>query len=213
MTAVAIVLFGIWLLISPNSEPQDQTVPSSEHPQGPDRGAEARPFAESQSAPRGRGAPTERSHPSSPQRSSSLAPQAEHEPPEEHQDVGRGNDLNMLRFRLELAPDIATVGDVYCGLFDESGWPWEPREYDIRSTDTQQLACEFPALAPGRYAAAVFLDHNDNSQLDRSWFGMPLEPWALSQGIRPTLPLPPDFDDVSFDFKGGTKIITLKLRS
>ncbi|MFC1641926.1 DUF2141 domain-containing protein [Myxococcota bacterium] len=119
---------------------------------------------------------------------------------------------NVLRYTIALPKDILVKGDVYCALFDESGWPWNPTKSDTRKASGASVTCEFHQLGGGRYAVAAFFDHNGNGELDRNWLGMPEEPWLLSQGVRPHLPIPPAFDEVSFDFNGGTLVMQAELK-
>jgi uncharacterized protein (DUF2141 family) len=112
---------------------------------------------------------------------------------------------DILRFRVALPEGSPSGGDVYCGLFDEAGWPWKPSAYDIREAKGSDVICEFRKLTPGEYAIAAFFDRNGNRELDRNWLGMPKEPWVLSQNVRPGLPLPPAFAEVSFHFGGGVQ--------
>ena len=119
---------------------------------------------------------------------------------------------NVLRYTIALPKDTLVKGDVYCALFDESGWPWNPTKSDTREASGASVTCEFPQIGAGTYALAAFFDHNNNGELDRNWLGMPEEPWLLSQGVRPHLPIPPAFDEVSFDFNGGTLVMQAELK-
>jgi uncharacterized protein (DUF2141 family) len=118
----------------------------------------------------------------------------------------------VLRFVVRLPKARKAKGDVYCGLFDRSGWPWEPMDFEARAATAQSVTCEFDGLAPGKYALGAFLDENANRDLDRNWLGMPKEPWVLSGNVRLTLPVPPAFGDVSFDYPGGTVVIKAELK-
>jgi uncharacterized protein (DUF2141 family) len=117
---------------------------------------------------------------------------------------------NTLRFELLL--DGEGGGDVLCGLFTRSGWPWKPVDYDRVPASGGAVTCEFAGLAPGQYAMAAFHDRNGNGDLDRSWLGFPKEHWALSQGVRPDLPIPPQFDEVAFDYRGGLQTLHAQLK-
>lgn len=120
---------------------------------------------------------------------------------------------SRLRLTLALPESSPGGGEVYCGLFDEHGWPWEPVASDVRAATQRFVQCEFEGLHPGKYAVAAFYDGNGNQDLDRDWLGMPAEPWALSRGVRPQLPLPPPFTDVSIRYGGGEQEMRLQLRS
>jgi uncharacterized protein (DUF2141 family) len=119
---------------------------------------------------------------------------------------------NVLRYTIALPKDTLVKGDVHCALFDASGWPWNPTKSDTQEVSGASVTCEFRQLGAGKYAVAAFLDHNSNGELDRDWLGMPQEPWLLSRGVRPHLPIPPAFDEVSFDFNGGTLVMHAELK-
>jgi len=47
------------------------------------------------------------------------------------------------------------------------------------------LTLEVSDLEPGDYAIAVFHDLNQNGYLDTNWAGIPTEPYAFSNNVRP----------------------------
>lgn len=118
---------------------------------------------------------------------------------------------NLLHFKVTLPKGSPSGGEIYCGLFDEAGWPWQPLAFDIREANGSEVTCEFRKFKPGTYAIAAFFDRNGNHDLDRNWLGMPTEPWVLSRGVRPGLPVPPAFSEVSFHFDGGIQVIDAEL--
>ncbi|RZI54488.1 MAG: DUF2141 domain-containing protein [Pseudomonas sp.] len=56
----------------------------------------------------------------------------------------------------------------------------------------------FQDLPAGRYAAAAYLDLNGNQKLDRNPFGIPLEPFAISNDAVGQMG-PPSFDAAAFE--------------
>lgn len=60
-------------------------------------------------------------------------------------------------------------------------------------------------LPEGNYAIAVYHDVNDNRQLDKSWLGIPKEPYGFSNNFRPKFSAP-EFDDCMFNIAGQTMI-------
>jgi uncharacterized protein (DUF2141 family) len=58
------------------------------------------------------------------------------------------------------------------------------------ATQTGRMRCEFLDLAPGSYAVSAAHDINGNGKTDRNFVGLPTEPWAVSNNVRPTLRAP-----------------------
>lgn len=52
------------------------------------------------------------------------------------------------------------------------------------------MRCEFTDLAAGTYAVSAAHDRNGNGKTDRNFVGIPSEPWAVSNNVRPTLRAP-----------------------
>jgi uncharacterized protein (DUF2141 family) len=69
-----------------------------------------------------------------------------------------------------------------------------------------------PDVPPGRYAAQVFHDRNNNGKVDRALFGIPTEPLGFSRDA-PVRMRPPKFADAAFDHGSERQRITLALRS
>ena len=65
------------------------------------------------------------------------------------------------------------------------------------------------ALAPGRYAVAVYVDRNGNGKLDRGLFGKPTEPYGYSNGGGSFGP--PDFADAAVDVADTGSAIRIDL--
>lgn len=86
------------------------------------------------------------------------------------------------------------LGEVDCAIFDASGaFPLDPATALARlrlPATGGAVACIFEGLAPGRYAVAVSQDWNLNGTTDTNLFGIPLEPWGVSNGVRPSLRAP-----------------------
>lgn len=77
------------------------------------------------------------------------------------------------------------------------------------SIENKQVTIEIKDLAAGRYTVKVFQDENNNGKLDTGMFGIPKEPWGLSNNVKATFG-PPKFEDMLFDLKANKEIsITL----
>jgi uncharacterized protein (DUF2141 family) len=66
-------------------------------------------------------------------------------------------------------------------------------------------------LPPGVYAVQAYHDRNDNHAVDRNVFGLPTEAVGFSNDA-PIRLSPPSFKSAAFDYSGGEKTITFKLR-
>ncbi|MBX0291413.1 DUF2141 domain-containing protein [Hymenobacter sp. HSC-4F20] len=65
-------------------------------------------------------------------------------------------------------------------------------------------------LPAGEWAVAITQDTNNNDKLDKNLMGIPTEPFAFSNNVRPRL-APPDFDDCKFTVSGSGKIVSITL--
>lgn len=66
-------------------------------------------------------------------------------------------------------------------------------------------------VPPGRYGAQAFHDKNGNGEIDRGWFGIPLEGVGFSNDA-PIRMAPPRFEEAAFRHDGSDQRISLKLR-
>lgn len=98
-------------------------------------------------------------------------------------------------------------GEIGCGLFDSSqGFPSSPapqRKQLIPATKAAK--CTFRDLLPGKYAVAIMNDLNGNGSLDKNMFGVPKEPWGVSNNVRPAL-REPRFDEAQINLEADTTI-------
>jgi len=70
--------------------------------------------------------------------------------------------------------------------------------------------CEFPAVAPGKYAVSVFHDENSNGKMDTNFMGIPREGVGASNNARGHMG-PPKFDDAAFQYAGGKLDLTITI--
>ena len=70
----------------------------------------------------------------------------------------------------------------------------------------------FQGIAPGQYAVGAFHDVNANEDFDRGAFGIPKEPYALSNNALDKR-MRPSIEDAKLDFPKGEGKVTLTLRS
>lgn len=65
-------------------------------------------------------------------------------------------------------------------------------------------------LPNGEWAVAITQDTNNNDKLDKNFVGIPTEPFAFSNNVRPKL-APPDFNECKFQVSGPGKVVTIVL--
>ncbi|MEX2451596.1 MAG: DUF2141 domain-containing protein [Rhodospirillales bacterium] len=68
----------------------------------------------------------------------------------------------------------------------------------------------FTGLKPGRYAAALYHDENDNGKFDQGIFGIPLEGYAFSNNAKAFLSAP-SFEDAAFDLPAADGAIEIRM--
>ena len=66
-------------------------------------------------------------------------------------------------------------------------------------------------LPNGDWAVAITQDTNNNDKLDKNMMGIPTEPFAFSNNVRPRF-APPEFDDCKFTVSGPGKVVSIVLK-
>lgn len=72
------------------------------------------------------------------------------------------------------------------------------------------IKMKLKGLKFGTYAIAFYQDLNNNGQLDKNPLGIPKEPYAFSNDIRPKLKAP-TFNDCKFDYSATENTIAVKM--
>lgn len=65
-------------------------------------------------------------------------------------------------------------------------------------------------LTQGEWAVALTQDVNNNDKLDKNFIGIPTEPYAFSNNVRPAM-RPPNFDECKFRVDGPGKVVSISL--
>jgi uncharacterized protein (DUF2141 family) len=68
-----------------------------------------------------------------------------------------------------------------------------------------------PVDKPGIYAFALYQDRDSNLKLDKTWIGLPAEPFGVSRDA-PIRMAPPKHKDAAFDVSGPLTPVTVTLR-
>jgi len=66
-------------------------------------------------------------------------------------------------------------------------------------------------LPKGEWAVAITQDLNNNDKVDKNFLGIPTEPYAFSNNVRPTLAAP-GFDECKFVVDGPGKVVSIVLK-
>ena len=108
----------------------------------------------------------------------------------------------------------SATGNVFVGLYASPNKFLHGNECDafkkVRAS-TGPITVAFDNLPPGTYAVGAYHDENGNDHLDTGPLGLPIEGYALSNGVRAVL-APPRFTDAAFTVGGGDKPIALHIR-
>jgi uncharacterized protein (DUF2141 family) len=108
--------------------------------------------------------------------------------------------------------NIEKAGKIYVSFCtDAKQWSANGQyrfQFENPAKGTNQYA--IPALPEGVYAIAIFQDLNGNGRLDNNMFGVPKEPFAFSNNVKPKLSAP-SFSDCAFELKGSNPVITITL--
>jgi uncharacterized protein (DUF2141 family) len=67
------------------------------------------------------------------------------------------------------------------------------------------------ALPKGEWAVAITQDLNNNDKIDKNFIGIPTEPYAFSNNVRPTVAAP-GFDECKFTVDGPGKVVSIVLK-
>lgn len=114
---------------------------------------------------------------------------------------------------IEISGVIPEGGKVYIAVYDGAEtFPTAGRQRtgQILAASEQSLVVHFKDLPLGEYAAVAFQDVNGNGKLDKSFLGIPREPYSFSDGARGSAG-PPKFSAAAVTLSpDGTTTIVLK---
>lgn len=66
-------------------------------------------------------------------------------------------------------------------------------------------------LPPGEWAVSLTQDLNNNNKIDKNFLGIPTEPYAFSNNVRPTVAAP-DFNECKFMVNGPGRVVSIVLK-
>jgi len=116
--------------------------------------------------------------------------------------------LNVVEFKTQVS---SSKGVVRCGLFARNGWLKKPLRTATAKPSAGSALCVFEKVPTGTLGISGFHDENSNGKLDTNFVGMPTEDYCASREARGTFG-PPSFDDAKFEYRGGTKRLTARMK-
>lgn len=95
--------------------------------------------------------------------------------------------VHAAEVKINVTTETQAKSRVGCALFKEDvGFPMDLSDAEQMWQEPQdgKASCVFENLTAGNYAVAVFQDLNGNDVVDRNFWGVPQEPWAVSNNVR-----------------------------
>lgn len=71
------------------------------------------------------------------------------------------------------------------------------RNYTVRPSNRKTADIAITDLPSGEYAIAIYQDLNEDTHFDRNFLGIPIEPYGVSNNIKPMF-APPNYNDCRF---------------
>ena len=105
-------------------------------------------------------------------------------------------------------------GSVFVGLYATPSKFLNGNQCDAQKkvrASTGPITVTFDNLQPGTYAIGAYHDENGNDHLDTNFLGLPVEGYALSNGVRVVLSKP-TFQQAAFTVGTGDKPVALHIR-
>lgn len=89
--------------------------------------------------------------------------------------------------------NLEKTGTVYIAIYNKPDYFGNPRKAMrkiISNPEKSSLTATAENLPEGDYAIAVYQDINDNKKIDKNLLGIPTEPFAFSNNVRPIVSAP-----------------------
>ena len=105
-------------------------------------------------------------------------------------------------------------GNIFVGLYASPAKFLQGNQTDAQRrvrASTGPITVVFDNLPPGTYAVGAYHDENGNDHLDTNLVGLPVEGYALSNGVRAVMSKP-TFQQAAFTVGTGDKPLALHIR-
>lgn len=118
------------------------------------------------------------------------------------------DNARVFAAALAIRAAVSDSGELMAGVFTrDTDWPYPPVETQSLPPDARILRLTFTELEPGEYAVAAYQDRNGDQKMNATLGRVPLEPWGISNNIRPA-DRPPNWDESKFTLPAeGTRIV------
>jgi uncharacterized protein (DUF2141 family) len=105
-----------------------------------------------------------------------------------------------------------TTGKIYVAVHQESNskFPGGKAYRQAIASETKEGVTVKFDVEPGIYAVSVFHDENDNQKMDTAMFGIPKEPWAVSNNAKGMMG-PPSFEDAKIKVESNGMVAKVRL--
>lgn len=106
-------------------------------------------------------------------------------------------------------------GKLYIGWYSNAGAFMKPGKTTFAKVvavhGKEDVMVEFDRIPAGKYAISVFLDENDNGDLDTNLVGMPREKYGFSNNVLPAM-RPASYEEAAFEVKNAPGSLSIKLK-
>jgi uncharacterized protein (DUF2141 family) len=116
---------------------------------------------------------------------------------------------------VEIEPLEHETGIIHMAIYNrEDTFPDAPKPYrkekiPVRAGGKMEIPVN--ELPPGRYAIAIYLDENENDELDKNVLGIPKEAYGFSNNPRAKWSAP-TFNDVAFEMNTSPMRLSIDLK-
>lgn len=106
-------------------------------------------------------------------------------------------------------------GEIDFNLFNSAnGFPMDgPKAIKHLRGKINKGSCSvtFENIPFGKYAIGHYHDENNDQQVNKSWYGKPIEGIAVSNNAKGSITGPPSFEAAKFHFDNQTICLTIKM--
>jgi len=106
-------------------------------------------------------------------------------------------------------------GEINFSLFNQAiGFPKDGTKSlkQIRGKiERGKCTVTFESIPYGKYAISIYHDENNDKQLNKSWYGKPIEGVAISNDVKGSMNGPPTFEMATFDFNSHKNGLIVKM--
>lgn len=106
-------------------------------------------------------------------------------------------------------------GKLYIGWYGNEASFMKPKETVFAKVvpvnEKEEVVVAFDKIPAGKYAISVFLDENDNEDLDTNVVGIPKEKYGFSNNVMPAMRAA-SYEEAAFEVKNAPGHLSIKLK-